>query len=301
MPDKFVKTIKDIHKEKGEKWLQDFESLCTECENRWHLKILSPFELSYNFVAPAELNDGRIVVLKLSIPSDEFLAEVEALKVFDGNGMAKLIDSDIEKGILILERLTPGETLAKVEDDVVAVRIASQIMKKLWKPANDSLTIQSIESRQKSLERIYRSNPEGLGVITFDLIQEAVILFNELLSTQTEAYLLHGDLHHYNILKAGPENWKAIDPKGLIGEREYDIIQFLLNNLENKDLLTVIEERIDVFVQELGLDKNRIISYGFSNAVLSTCWSVESHGEYNELFYESINIFKKLLERSNLY
>lgn len=87
LPDKFVETILGVHKEKGEKWLDEFENLIIECEVRWNLKILPPFELSYNFVAPAILDNRKNIVVKLTVPNEEFISEVEALKEFNGNGM----------------------------------------------------------------------------------------------------------------------------------------------------------------------------------------------------------------------
>ncbi len=211
--------------------------------------------------------------------------------------MVSLIDTDLEKGILIIERLNPGDTLASINNEGEAVLIASSIMKKLWKPVLKNCNVQSITDRQKSLIRISKQNPDGIGPITIGTIQEAVDIFKELVSTQTEHYLLHGDLHHENILRASKDTWKAIDPKGLIGEREYDTIQFLLNNLVNKDLLTVIDQRVDLLVEQLNLDKKRILLWGFAHAVLSTCWSLEDEGSYNEHFYKAINVFKVLYSR----
>jgi streptomycin 6-kinase len=90
----------------------------------------------------------------------------------------------------------------------------------------------------------------------------------------------------------------AIDPKGLIGDREYDLIQFLLNKLPTANLTEVIEKRIDIFVEELNLDKKAIISWGFAHAVLATCWTVQDDGSYSEAFFDTINVFKLLY---NLY
>ncbi|MEH7343319.1 aminoglycoside phosphotransferase family protein [Bacillus sp. JJ1532] len=294
LPIKFVKTIKDVHKEKGEKWLLEFQELIHECEERWHLKIMPPFDLSYNFVAPAIRNDGLEVVIKLTVPSEEFLSEVEALVLFNDHGMVRIVDVDRIKGVLLLERLKPGTTLASLENNEEAAYIASQVMKKLWSPAPKSVHIPHIKERGKSLDKIYKDNPEGLGPITKEMLQEATENFRELAETQTEPFLLHGDLHHYNILRTGTDSWLAIDPKGLIGEREYDVIQFLLNKLPDDQITEVIEKRIDIFVKELNLDKNRILLYGFSHAVLATCWSIQDSGTWDEGFFKAIYVFKDL-------
>lgn len=53
-------------------------------------------------------------------------------------------------------------------------------------------------------------------------------LVAELVASPASRLLLHGDLHQFNILAAGKE-WLAIDPKGLIGERECEIGPLILN------------------------------------------------------------------------
>ena len=39
--------------------------------------------------------------------------------------------------------------------------------------------------------------------------------------------MLHGDIHHENILDFGPRGWLAIDPKRLHGERGFDFANIL--------------------------------------------------------------------------
>jgi streptomycin 6-kinase len=294
LPEQFIKTIKDIHKEKGEIWLENFEDLCNRCEIRWNMKILSPFELSYNFVAPILIDGQKNAVIKLSVPNEEFNCEVEALRKFKDNEFVKVIDSDLNEGILILEQLLPGDTLATIENEQEAMGIAVKVMKNLWKAAPKYSKIPSILSRENSLSRIVEKFPNGLGPISKEMLLDAFDIFREINRTQSTKYLLHGDLHHYNILNAGENSWKIIDPKGLIGEREYDIIQFLLNNLEGKDIFTTLENRIDLLVKELNLNKERVLLWGYSHAVLSTCWSLEDEGTYNEYFFQAINVFKDL-------
>ncbi|WP_141433883.1 aminoglycoside phosphotransferase family protein [Bacillus sp. 03113] len=296
LPNQFVQTIKDVHKHKAEKWLADFDQLIEDCEKRWDMKVLAPFDLSYNFVAPAKRKDGTDVVIKLVVPSEEFLSEVEALTLFNGNGMVKIIDVDLEKGIVILERLIPGKTLASLVDEEEATRIASQVMKKLWIPAPNTSNIPTTRQMEQKLIRIFQKYPEGFGPITKEILQEAVDTFKMMNSRRSNLFLLHGDLHHYNILIGKGESWVAIDPKGLIGDREYDVIQFLLNKLPDYHLETVIEKRIDILVEELNLDKQSILSWGFSHTVLATCWTIQEDGRYDKTFFKAINAFKCLLK-----
>jgi streptomycin 6-kinase len=296
LPHNFIQTIKNIHKNTGEEWLDNFDTLIEHCERKWQLKILSPFDLSYNFVASAIRSDGKQVVLKLAVPNKDFQSEVTALRYFAGKGMVEIIDVEMEKGILILERLAPGDTLATVDDDLEAARAAAAIMKSLWVRADTKVRIPTIEDREKSLSAFYKRHPEGKSPISKEIIQTAVQTFQRLISENNKRYILHGDLHHYNILKTEDNEWRAIDPKGLIGEREYDTIQFLLNKLpEDEDNIEpILKQRIKVLVDQLGLDERRILAWGFAHAVLSTCWSLEDGEDYSIPFFNSIFVFEKL-------
>lgn len=193
LPAKFMKTIREVHNEAGEDWLRGFHELIHECEERWQLEVLPPFDLSSNFVAPAIRKDGLEVVIKLSVPSDEFLNEIDALTLFNGDGIVKIIEVDREKGVLILEQLKPGSTLASIEDHEEAAFIASKIMKKLWIPAPKSVHIPYCKEREKSLNKINADHPEGLGSITKEILQEAAGIMKDIIENQDQPFLLHGD------------------------------------------------------------------------------------------------------------
>jgi streptomycin 6-kinase len=97
-----------------------------------------------------------------------------------------------------------------------------------------------------------------------------------------EPVLLHGDLHHENILAAGRQPWLAIDPKGLAGEPAYEIGALLRNPIPQlytwPDLDRITARRIDQLAEELTLDRERLIGWGLAQAVLSAWWNVEDHG-----------------------
>ncbi len=98
-----------------------------------------------------------------------------------------------------------------------------------------------------------------------------------------EPVLLHGDLHHDNILAAEREPWLAIDPKGIVGEPAYEVGALLRNPLPG--LLArpepgrVLARRIEQLAAELGFDRARIRGWALAQAVLSAWWSYEDHGD----------------------
>jgi streptomycin 6-kinase len=71
--------------------------------------------------------DGSQVILKLGMPHPELSSEIAALRLYDGHGIAQLIEADPERGALLIERLLPGGMLLDLTDDDAATRIAAGI------------------------------------------------------------------------------------------------------------------------------------------------------------------------------
>ncbi len=70
-------------------------------------------------------------------------------------------------------------------------------------------------------------------------------------------WVVHGDLHHHNILRHGAR-YVAIDPKPYLADREYDVASFLWNPMGNlMDDADATRQRIDAFVAA-GLDEFKI-------------------------------------------
>lgn len=293
----FVKNIRLYFKEKGEAWLENLPNLIRYCEQKWSLRMGEPYSLSVNYVAPAVMEDVKEVVVKLCIPGDGFMDEIEALKLFSSKGMVQLIDHDAEHGVLILEKLSPGHTLAEVEDHEEAARIAASVIQNLKTPAQDQTRLPTTKAREENLKKQIKNHPEGIGPIPRTTLDQALKVFTYLNETTEQQYLLHGDFHHYNVLASGDGMWTAIDPKGLIGEIEYDLIQYMLNKQPDEGTYYVIEKRVKIFSEEFNLNKKRLLLWGYCHTVLSTAWSVDvKDGSYSESFFRGIEIFEKLYE-----
>jgi streptomycin 6-kinase len=107
-------------------------------------------------------------------------------------------------------------------------------------------------------------------------------VFASLSESQTSVRLLHGDLHHYNVLLDANRGWLAIDPKGVIGELEYELGAVLRNPVEHPEIFLApqsIERRLKQFATQLDLKVERMVAWGFAQAVLSAIWQVEDEGE----------------------
>lgn len=283
IPSRFARSQVELYGTAGAEWLKRLPILVAECEQRWSLTVGAPFEpLSYNYVAPAVRTDGADVVLKVGFPNPELLSEIEALRICAGRGIVRLLDSDHDQGVMLLERLKPGTPLLSIMDDQRVTSIAVQVMQQLWRPAPFEHSFPTVEKWAAGFKRLRQRFNGGTGPLPARLVEEAEQLFEELIGSMDEPMLLHGDLHHDNILAAERQPWLALDPKGLVGEPAYEVGALLRNklpqNLKTPQASRILRRRIDRFAEELGFDRQRLCAWGLAQAVLSAWWSIEDHG-----------------------
>lgn len=283
IPDNFARTMVEVYGEEGTAWLQRLPGLLAECAQRWSLTVLPPFvPLSYNYVAPAIRADGTDVVLKVGYPGRELLAEMAALRLYGGHGIAQLLDADVGLGALLLERLTPGMPLARLTDDADATSIAAQVMRQLWRPVTPDHPFPTVAGWAAGLGRLRARFGGTTGPLPAALVERAERLFADLIGSMGEPVLLHGDLHHDNILTAQRQPWLALDPKGVVGEAAYETGALLRNPagrvLQAPDPAGMMARRIDQLAAELGFEWERIRGWALAQAVLSAWWSIEDHG-----------------------
>ncbi len=283
IPEHFARTIVEVWEQEGADWLRRLPATIDEYARRWDLVVGPPFEpLSYNYVAPALRANTHDVVLKLGVPRDEVLSEIQALLIYDGHGIVQLLEADVEQCVILLERLKPGTLLASLSDDEQATSIAGSVMRQLWRPAPPEHQFKSVADWFVGLDELRQEFGGGTGPFDARLVAEAEAAASELLASTTEPMLLHGDLHHYNILAAERQPWLAIDPKGIVGDPAYELGAFLYNALPDElgadDLRRILARRVDQLAEELALDRRRILGWGVAQAVLSGWWSYEDHG-----------------------
>jgi streptomycin 6-kinase len=222
------------------------------------------------------------VVLKAGVPNPELLTEIAALRHYDGHGIVRLLDADPEQGVMLVERLRPGIPLVTLADDKQATSIAAQVMKQLWRPVPPDHLFPTVHKWAAGMKRLREHFGGGTGPLPVRLVETAESLFAELLASMDTPVLLHGDLHHWNILSAEREPWLALDPKGVVGEPAYEVGALLRNPLPQ--LLNwpqpgrILARRVDQLSEELGIDRQRLIGWGVAQAVLSAWWSIEDHG-----------------------
>jgi streptomycin 6-kinase len=213
--------------------------------------------------------DGSAAVLRLGPPDDpEFVLEIDAAEWFGGHGTVRLLEIDRERGALLLERALPGTHLRSLvpDDEEAATAAAAGVMRALWRPPAPGHRFPTVRHWGRLLEP--GSRPAGV--------------FSELCDSMADPVVLHGDLHHDNVLRSGHDHWLAIDPKGVVGEPAYETGALMRNPwpglLDLPDPVRVLRRRADQLSELLDLDVARVRGWAYAQAVLAAVWS-ESDGE----------------------
>jgi streptomycin 6-kinase len=308
LPPDFISNIQNVFEEDGTAFLKALPDLIAEASARWGLTDVEPVSnLSFNFVAfakqPSPFGRGQgegNVVLKIGVRNDELISEMAAMRLFDGDGACRLIDSDEERGFLLLERLTPGVMLSTLKDDEQATHIAAEVMQKIWRDLESGSLLpntrqQAVGLQNKfirlsdwfdGLKKLRAKFNGGTGPFDKNLVERVEQSVRDFFIENHKPVLMHGDFHHFNILSS-ERGWLVIDAKGVIGPAGYEVGPFLINPWG--DMLNGIKQkrmtmrRFDILHEHLGFERERIREWGLAHAVLSAWWDIEDNtgrGEY---------------------
>ena len=214
---------------------------------------------------------GIPVVLKISKAEDDEWRSGEILAAFGGAGVARAYEH--APGAVVLERIRPGADLTTISDEE-ATAVLADVMRRM-SPSPPPPGVPTVRDWGMGFDRYLASSDDR---IDRSLVSTARDVYNELCASQSATRLLHGDLHHYNILHDRQRGWLAIDPKGVIGEPEYELGAFLRNPHARPDLVgdpAAVARRVRQLSSALGFDERRVLRWAFSQAVLSAIWTLE--------------------------
>lgn len=282
LPDLFIQKITGAFGETGQAWLDILETRLETFLARWDLTFDSTVpNLSYNYVAKVTDSEGIPLILKLGVPNYDFQNEIRCLQAYAGQGCAKLIKSDIKHGAMLLERLDPGVMLSTLTDEEEVIKHFMHVWKAIRRPVPDGAIFPTILDWAQGLQRYKERHQSSEAPIPFETVNLAEALFQELTESSEGLQLLHGDLHHENILYSEQQGWMAIDPKGVVGDPYCDVVQFIVNQLEDKtnpkDLLKL---RIDRLCEGLQLDRERLLKAAIAMGTLYACWGIEDNSDW---------------------
>lgn len=266
----FRRRVTGAHGEAGAAWLEALPELLADCHRTWGLRAGDGrFALSYAYVEPVVRGDGTRAVLKLAPPDDGGIArEAAALALYDGRGAVRLLADDAARGALLLERLVPGDALVDAAaDDDAATHVLAGLVRDLPRPVPAGHPFPDVGAWGRALD-------EPCPAVPSAVLRRARDEYAELCASAAAPVLLHGDLHHFNVLRAG-DGWRAIDPKGVVGEPAYETGALLRNPIGVRLPRARQERRIALLAEALSLDAGRMRAWARAQAVLCAVWAVQ--------------------------
>ena len=245
-------------------WLDELPALISALEREWGLVVGRPFPDSTEaFVAGATLDGGPAVVLKLIVPraGDAARNEITVLRMANGEGSARLLRSDQARGALLLERLGPSlhDLGLPLAQRMETLRSAAA---RVWRPAPDAGLPTGAEKGRWLVEFITTTWEDLDGPCSERAVDHALACAARRIEAHDDerAVLVHGDVHEWNALQAGNE-FKLVDPDGLLAEAEYD-----LGVLMREDPLDLLHgdpyDRARWLAERSGLDATAIWEWG---------------------------------------
>jgi len=250
-------------------WLSQLpESIERVCD-QWELTLdANPFLGStVSYVTPAT-QYGVPVVLKMQWPHEECRFEADALMHWNGEGAVALLAHNRVEHAMLLEYCIPGQTLAE-STLVDKMGVVIDTLPKLWQPATTPFQTLEAEARnwQASLDANWQAVGQPMDSTAMRLVHRFI---DELLSDKVNHVLVHQDLHAGNIISAQREPWLAIDPKPLIGEREFSVAS-MVRCPELGHSRSEVIDRLDRLSAELQLDRERARKW---TVVQTFCWGL---------------------------
>lgn len=238
----------------------------------------------------------RPIVLKLGFDEASLQREAVALKNWSGYGAAEVIA--VENGIILLERVVPGKTLQEIVSgpfqETLALKEWERVVKRLHQaPLPRKSDFPPLKEWLACLD--------GEWDIPRPFLVKARQYREELLQTAGQEVLLHGDLHHTNILQKGEgqeREWVVIDPKGVMGELAYEMGAFVRNPLSDvmscENLTSLLVQRISYLSEGFALSPQRLLKWCFVQAVQSWVWALEDR-EKTEPFQKLSQTFYEII------
>ncbi|MGI9168986.1 MAG: aminoglycoside phosphotransferase family protein [Caulobacteraceae bacterium] len=227
----------------------------------------------HSHLLPVLTAEGEPAMLKLALNQEE-REGARLMAWYGGLGAARVLAHAPEA--LLLERAMGRRSLremAQSGQDDAASAVICQVIAALHAPR-----AQAAPAMLAPLPAWFRQL-EPAAAAHGGVLAQAAVAAKRLLAAPREPAVLHGDIHHDNILDGGPRGWLAIDPKGLRGEAAYDYANLFCN----PDLTTAtapgrLARRVAVVAAAAGIEPRRLLTWVLAYAGLSAAWTI-GHGD----------------------
>lgn len=251
--------------------LAHYESALPAVLAAWDLRPTSVFPDGVGMPTLAVDRAGTPAVLKLALPG-ELDRPIAVMGAADGRGYARVLDRDLGRGAVLLERL--GDDLWSAAADLAThARVTVPLLQEAWQVSR----VHGEPGTRKAagllgiLEDLGSRDGEA-HLAALDLARRHAAY---LVDTETEEVVCHGDPHGQNVLRRGA-GWALVDPDGFLGERAYDLGVVLRDGC--REVLAAEDARAGSGVEVLrsacslladlaGVDADRVWAWGYVERV----------------------------------
>ena len=239
-----------------------------------HLEVI--YEHPANGVFSAESKNFGPVILKINQHKSQLESEYQMLARLSGHYSCKVYAFDESAGLLLEERIFPGTVLRRETSLEKRIRAFLQVFREIHMPADSGTTY--LNWLEQICEYCVSHQVEE------DMASRAHLFCSEMFEKYPDRVLLHGDLHHDNLLLRTDGSYAMIDPKGVVGPAIMDLPRFILNEPDTAHVCPDrqhIEEVIRLLGEQSGYPAADIRKLFYMETVLENIWCLEDGEEIN--------------------
>jgi streptomycin 6-kinase len=239
----------------------------TEHLTRWNLTPDSDPIVTHSSRLLPVRRRGAPAMLKLPMEAEEKRGSL-VMPWWDGQGAARVLAHD--RDALLLERAMGNRSLAaftRTGRDDEATRILCAAIATLH--AHDAEPPPGLVALTPWFRDLWSAAETHGGILA-----RSADTARELLVHPHDVVVLHGDIHHDNVLDFGTRGWLAIDPKGLIGERGFDYANLFCNPETDIEVTAPdrFRRRLAIVAEASGIRRERLLQWILAWAGLSAAW-----------------------------
>ncbi len=251
--------------------------------DKWKLRdIMCLYEKESRAVYSAEAAGWGDVIVKISEDKKELKSGFDMLKTLDGTGCCKAYEFDAALGITVIERIFPGSPLREEPNPEERVKAFYSVFQMIHTGGEDYEGHETYMDWLERAEQFCKDN--RLGEEISEKMHRACQIGREMFAKYSERVLLHGDLHHDNIL-LGSDGYYMIDPKGIVGPEIFDIPRFLLNEfgyvteLATHNIKAHLRRMLKLMAEKTGYSVEDMEKLLFMEGILEAVWRIEDAEE----------------------
>ena len=251
IPDDFAGRLIAREGDAGRAWLASLPALAGAVCAGWSLAIDGvPRVETSAVVIPVRRPEGR-AALKLAFPTGSDVAEVRALRAWNGRGVVKLLDVDPGRSALLLEWLDADRPLSMVPL-MEAASVSGYLIRRLAIAAPPDVPLLSDRAAEIAATMPKRWAAAGRP-FPHSLLSSTIDLANEI-GPRPAPMLANWDLHHGNVLAGEREPWLVIDPMIVAGAPEVSVFPMVVRRVDEMTGPAALRDFVERVVDAGGLE-----------------------------------------------